>query len=146
MEKIEWNSSFSVGVALLDEQHKQLIRMANRLLAESEASVRSERISELLGEMTKYAVDHFMTEEELMAHHGYPELSSHKEEHKTFRLKVVALCQETMYHNASVPEELLRYLGEWWVNHILTVDMKCRPFFMERGIKWSGRTVITNLQ
>ena len=134
MEKIEWNSSFSVGVALLDEQHKQLISMTNLLLSDPEATVYSERISELLSGLTKYAIDHFKTEEGLLEKYNYHELVAHKKEHKTFRLKVVALCQDTIDHKASVPEELLQYLMEWWVNHILTVDMRYRSFLMERGV------------
>ncbi len=134
MDKIDWNPSFSVGVALLDEQHKQIISMINLLFSDSEATVRSETISELLTRMTKYANDHFKTEEGLLEKNGYPQLFAHKEVHKTYRLKVLALCQETMDHKASVPEGLLQYLMEWWVNHILKTDMKYRSFFMERGV------------
>ncbi len=134
MEKIDWNPSFSVGVALLDEQHKQIISMINLLFSDSEATVRSETISELLTRMTKYANDHFKTEEGLLEKYRYPELFDQKEKHTTYCLKVLALCQDTMDHKASVPEELLQYLVEWWVNHILKIDMKYRSFFMERSV------------
>ncbi|NIA15135.1 MAG: bacteriohemerythrin [Nitrospiraceae bacterium] len=134
MEEIVWKPSYSVGVPSLDEQHKQLVSMLNLLLSHSEATVRSEAISELLTRMTKYALNHFKTEEELMEKYAYPELSVHKQEHKTYRLKVAALCQETMDHKALVPEELRQYLMGWWINHILKTDMKYRSFFMERGV------------
>ena len=134
MEKIVWNQSFSVGVARLDEQHKKIINMINLLRSKPEVDVRSEMVSELLTRLTKYASDHFATEEQLLVEYGYPEVAVHKEAHRAYRMKVVALCQDTMDLNASVPEELLRFLGDWWVNHILGADMRYSSFLMERGV------------
>ncbi len=134
MELIVWSPSFSVGIAKLDEQHKKIIAMINLLRSKPEVDVRSETVSELLTRLTNYASGHFTTEEQLLVEYGYPELATHKEAHKAYRMKVVALCQDTMDRNASVPEELLRFLGDWWVNHILGADMKYSSFLMERGV------------
>ncbi|MCX6055231.1 MAG: hypothetical protein NTZ74_10025 [Chloroflexi bacterium] len=41
MEKINWNPSFSVGVKLIDEQHKQIVDMTNLLISDPETTVRS---------------------------------------------------------------------------------------------------------
>ena len=65
MEQITWTEEFSVGVVRIDEQHKQLIAMINRLIAEPQTTTRSETISDLLTGMTNYAQMHFATEEEL---------------------------------------------------------------------------------
>ena len=134
MEKIVWNQSFSVGVARLDEQHKKIINMINLLRSKPEVDVRSETVSELLTRLTRYASDHFATEEQLLVEYGYPEVAAHKEAHRAYRMKVVALCQDTMDHNAAVPDELLRFLGDWWVNHILGADMRYSSLLMERGV------------
>ncbi|MHC4222495.1 MAG: bacteriohemerythrin [Planctomycetota bacterium] len=134
MEKIEWDPSFSVGVKLLDTQHKQIIEMVNRLISDADTTVRSETVSELLTRLTKYANEHFQTEERLLREHGYPDLARHEERHKAFRKQVVDLCQDAMAHVDSVPEELLRFLKDWWTEHILKSDLECRSFFEERGI------------
>jgi hemerythrin len=134
MESIVWDPSFSVGVAKLDAQHKKIIDIINLLRSKSDVDVRSETVSELLTKLTSHASDHFATEEQLLVEHGYPEVATHKEAHKAYRRKVAVLCQETMVHNASVPEELLRLLDDWWVNHILVDDMRYRPFLMEQGL------------
>lgn len=134
MESIVWDPSFSVGVAKLDAQHKKIIDIINLLRSKPDVDVRSETVSELLTRLTSYASDHFATEEQLLVEHGYPEAATHRLAHKAYRRKVVALCKDTMDHNASVPEELLRFLGEWWVNHILGDDMKYRSFLMDRGL------------
>lgn len=135
MEKIDWNPSFSVGVELLDEQHKRIIGMINRLISDREATVRSETISELLDGLTKYATDHFRTEEQLLEEYAYPDLTRQKREHKAYRIKIVAFHQATTSHEDSVPGEFLKFMRDWLVNHILKTDMKYRSFLTERGVK-----------
>lgn len=135
MEKIHWNPSFSVGVRLLDEQHERIVDMINLLISDPEATVRSESISELLNRLTKYATEHFRAEEQLLEEYGYPDLARQKEEHKAYRIKVVALCQATISHEESVPTELLKFMRLWMVNHILESDMKYCSFLTERGVK-----------
>ena len=135
MEKIHWNPSFSVGVRLLDEQHERIVDMINLLISDPEATVRSESISELLNRLTKYATEHFRAEEQLLEKYGYPDLARQKEEHKAYRIKVVALCQATISHEESVPAELLKFMRLWMVNHILESDMKYCSFLTERGVK-----------
>ncbi len=135
MDKIVWSPSLSVGITWLDEQHKQIISMVNQLLADPQVTVRCETISELLTRLTRYANDHFKAEECLLAEHGYPELNRQKEEHKAFRIKIVAFCQDTMSHQDSVPADLHQFLLNWWKDHIMGLDIKYRSFLEERGIK-----------
>ncbi|MCK5236682.1 MAG: hemerythrin family protein [Deltaproteobacteria bacterium] len=134
MEQIQWDESFSVGVAQMDREHKRIIEMINLLLRDPEADTSSETVSEILTRITKYAGEHFATEEEILERHGYPELSSHKEKHRAFRKKAVAFCLDTMDGQISVPADALYYLKEWWTQHILTVDMRLSSFYKERGI------------
>jgi hemerythrin-like metal-binding protein len=65
MEQITWTEDFSVGVVRLDEQHKRLIQMINRLIAKPQTTTESEMVSDLLSDMTNYAQKHFAAEEEL---------------------------------------------------------------------------------
>ena len=84
--------------------------------------------------MTKYAEDHFKNEEQYMIHYNYPEYSSHNEQHKLFKKKVVVFCLATMANKATIPDEILGYLKSWLVNHILESDMKYKTFFNEQGL------------
>ncbi len=135
MEKIYWSPSFSVGVKLLDEQHRRIVDMINMLLSDSEATVGSGTISELLTRLTSYASDHFQAEERLLEEHGYPELALQKEEHQAYLIKIAEFCQDTMSHQESVPAELLQFTMDWWKIHILESDMKYRSFLAECGVK-----------
>ena len=135
MEPIEWTDSFSVGVALLDEQHRRLIDMLNKMIKDPAADTRSETVADVLTDMTRYAQEHFKAEEELMNEHGYPRLDEHKEQHLGFQEKVARLCFATVKGQASVPQELMEYLQKWLIHHILQEDMAFKPFFEQKGVR-----------
>jgi hemerythrin len=135
MEHITWTNDFSVGVATIDEQHRRLIEMINRLVKESQATTQSETVSDLLTEMTKYAQEHFATEEDLMQQYNYPDLEEHVDQHRAFKKTTANLCRATMCDFETVPETMLRYLCDWLKKHILETDMAYKPFFREQGLE-----------
>jgi hemerythrin len=136
METIRWSDKYSVGVKKLDEQHKQIIGMLNRLVSTPEAKdARSETITDILTTMTRYALEHFKTEEKLMKAHGYPDLEEHREEHVAYRRKAIDFSTASSLGVESVPQILLTFLFEWWTHHILIEDMKYKAFFAEKGVR-----------
>jgi len=135
MEKIVWNESYSVGVQKIDDQHKELIKMINRLIEAEEITVYSEVISDTLTKMTDYAEYHFKTEEKYMKEYNYPEYSKHKLQHTEFRKKTVAFCMDTTALSEGIPIEILSYLTNWLKNHILKSDMQYKPFFNQKVLK-----------
>jgi hemerythrin-like metal-binding protein len=132
MEPIVWSENFSVGVQLFDEQHKRLIMMLNKMIKHPTVPTRSETVSEILTDMTLYSLEHFKAEEDLMIKHGYPQFEQHKSQHQSFRIKVTELCMATTHDIEAVPQVLLEYLGQWWVQHILHEDMDYKQFFEEK--------------
>lgn len=134
MDEIIWNESFSVGVQELDNQHKKLIKILNKLIKMANAEVFSETVSDTLTEMTKYAAIHFETEEKLMKKFNYPDFDAHKEQHKAFQKKTVGFCMYAMAYKSSVPTDILTFLMTWLVNHILVSDMKYKDFFRDQEL------------
>ncbi len=135
MEELIWTEDFSVGVARIDNQHKQLVGILNRLIAESQVSTNSETISEILNDMMTYSHEHFEAEEELLRQHAYPHLKEHITQHHAFRRQVANFCSATMINVVSVPENILDYLSSWLLEHILESDMAYKPFLQERGLE-----------
>lgn len=135
MEKIIWKEGFSVNVQELDKEHKKLIDMINKLIDVANAPGVSEVILETLNEMTKYAQDHFIKEEGYMLKYGYPDYRSHKKEHDEFKLKTAEFCEDAAKDKTTIPTEIITYLRDWFVRHILNLDMKCGPFFNKQGIE-----------
>jgi hemerythrin len=136
MEPVLWTENFSVGVRELDQQHQLLIKLLNRLIAtQGTINTRSETISDVLLAMTRYAQVHFKTEERLMEAYGYPGLEEQKKKHRDFRKTTVGFSTATTFGIDQVPEDLLTYLTNWLVHHILEDDMAYRSFFKEKGVE-----------
>jgi hemerythrin len=135
MDKLVWTEDFSVGVRVLDAQHKRIIGMMNSLIPFKEFQVDSKLLSGALTAITQYAKQHFKEEERLMKEHGYPDLDVQRSQHKQFLLKAMTFCTAESPYVAGVPEKLQTYLKEWWNVHILEEDMKYKPFFQQRGVR-----------
>ncbi len=136
MEPIQWSEKFSVGVRVLDQQHQQLIKLLNLLIAtQGTINTRSETISDTLMAMTRYAHAHFKAEESLMEAYDYPGLGEQKKQHRDFRKKIVGFSTATYYGVDHMPDALLEYLVDWWVHHILEDDMAYRSFFKDKGVE-----------
>ncbi len=124
MALFEWRDAFSVGVAKLDNDHKRLIALINRV---DEAEKAGKSVQWALEELGSYAEVHFKAEEERLAAAEYPEIDEHKKEHKAFVEWLVTvertynLTPDAHFHIAETVNE---YLRDWWTHHILLIDMQ----------------------
>ena len=134
MEKIIWNESLSVGVQEIDRQHKQLVGILNQLLGMDGLKVDSEVISDPLTRMTDYADYHFNSEEGYMQKYAYPDYETHRLEHIAFMRKTAELAMGTMAYRKNIPADMLEYLKNWLVEHIMVSDKKYKQFFQQKGI------------
>lgn len=134
MNIIEWNDSeLSVGIPMIDAQHKKMADMANEAYRlASEVKVNHLKLSLLFVELHKYVEDHCRLEEELMAKAGYAELPSHQKEHEAFFVNMQRLHSKHLYEiskgsiSSEAAGQLLNLLSGWLRNHIIT-DRKYVP-------------------
>mgnify|MGYP003623995791 FL=1 len=75
-------------------------------------------MSAVLGELIDYTATHFKGEEEQMVKYNYPDLERHKEIHDLFVSKVLEAKREFESGQAMLGPELMKFLGDWLVNHI----------------------------
>lgn len=135
MPHIDWEPGFTVHVEALDDEHRQLIDLINRL---HEAMARGEGqagTGVVLRGMTDYAHRHFMHEERLMAEVGFPGAARHRAEHEKF---VERLREMTVEHNrrqVAVSVDLLDFLKSWLVHHIRHSDQQYRGYFNRHGLR-----------
>jgi hemerythrin len=123
---VEWTSRFSVGVPDLDEQHRQLIALYNRVDEALRAGQAHRRMHVFLEELLKYADFHFASEETLMERAGYAELEAHRAEHEQFRRRILRLKNTYDAGQARVSRPLAEFLSYWLENHITGTDSRYR--------------------
>ena len=135
MEKIIWKREYSVGVERLDRQHQRIISVINKLIAKPRVLRKSGTIADVLADLNSYVSEHFLLEEQLLEENGYPSLIAHSKKHTEYGERIADFCLRTVEKDQNVPEELLSYLGDWWIGHILHEDMQYKSFFEEKGIR-----------
>lgn len=123
---IIWNDRYSVGVALLDQHHRHLAQLINRLAECAAERTLSESVGDVLDALVRYAEYHFRHEEALMETAGYPALAEHRREHLAFCEMISETCYTAMHGIIGI-DDLLDYLTLWWQEHILLEDMRYRP-------------------
>lgn len=119
---LEWSDSLAVGETSIDQQHKRLVELFNRLLNTLHASGSStQEIGDVLNELVKYTQFHFAHEAELMERFSYPGRSDHLSKHDDL-IRKVALYRSRFEQGESVGGELTTFLRDWLINHILKTD------------------------
>ena len=125
---IQWTEEMRVGVELVDNQHKRLIDLINSVEVSMKLGQGREAQGKLLRALAEYAKFHFADEEAFMLHIGYPEYEKHKALHAGFVWKVFEFNDNYLKHNALLSVEIMSYLKDWTVSHILQHDGKIGSF------------------
>ncbi len=130
----QWDESYSVGVSEIDEQHKKLVGMINRLHDGLGQGLGSELIGEILDEMAAYTEYHFQTEEDYFNQFNFREKDIHTAEHKGFSKKVSEFQEKFRTNPMILSVEVMYYLSNWLKNHIQGTDRNYTVLFNENGL------------
>lgn len=121
-----FTSQYETGIAIVDEEHKELfsiIRTARNLVNEQLLHDKYDAIMKIIGELRAYTVKHFHDEEEYMESIGYDGLEAQKYAHQMF---IDRLAEIDIFELDDNQQEyllnLVDYLANWLVNHILMMD------------------------
>lgn len=134
MAFMEWNDSFSVNVAEIDEQHRKLIEMVNTFY-DSIVEDKKAAFGDLLGSLNEYASYHFSTEEKYMDRFNYPETEAHKKEHELFAAKALDVKKRFEEGSLVVSLEISAFLRDWIADHVLGTDKKYSQYFNDNGLR-----------
>jgi hemerythrin-like metal-binding protein len=125
-----WSERYEVGIAVIDGQHREMLAIANRLLAGLHAGSDRDELVETLRELVRAAEHNVATEERLMQEHGLA-VAHHAAEHQRLleaihrfdlRLDPAGIAQST------------RFLHEWLLGHIDEDDRPFAELLRSRGV------------
>jgi len=122
-----WNQNFESGIPLVDEQHKQLVRILNLLANHLGNQSGAIRLNQVFDDLAAYADHHFKTEEGIWepCFGNDPEYLNHKQTHDSFMGQVSALkAEEGDKPLDVVVEDILKFLTHWLAFHILDSDKR----------------------
>jgi hemerythrin-like metal-binding protein len=125
MALIEWRDDFRLGIASVDHEHEEMIRLINEAHARLEADAPAREIEEFLGEVYAQIAAHFALEESVMRNRGYDEYDAHKADHERLLdgiREIMDSFEAGDYDGLS--EELSLRLRDWFVDHFKTKDSR----------------------
>ena len=132
----DWNETFSVKIAEIDDQHKKLFEIGeniNQLLKDHDGIDSFDEIMDLIADLLSYTKYHFEEEEKLLVAHNYPELEAHVDEHNKFIDYLENLDEDEIDENQKqVLAELIKFIATWIFKHINNTDFKYSQFLLER--------------
>jgi hemerythrin len=124
MSLLRWEDRYSVGVAAVDHEHKELIQLINRLYAEAAVQGSKDAIVNFFGDLFKAISSHFALEERLMRERGYDQLTQHKNDHERL-LDELRDIMEDFEASARIDERLLaQSLDAWFSRHFESHDAR----------------------
>lgn len=125
-EAFPWNKGFELGIPAIDDQHKQLIILINRLV---NTLIHNEpmEINEAFNALAEYADFHFAAEEAIWTEYLKDDdwVASHCGNHASFLPAVKAIQEkEAGQPLHEVIEKILRFLTRWLTFHIIDDDKR----------------------
>lgn len=135
MSLLVWRDSLAIGCAEVDADHQELVGHVNRLFEAIEDKTDDKVVGTLLLDLVKYTKQHFNREEKAMLAAGYPGYQAHKKVHDELAAQVMVMAERFVREGAqSVKRELVTFLANWLVEHIIKEDRKIAPYLKGKKV------------
>ena len=125
-----WTQDLTVGVGMIDDQHKMLFEKADKLYEAGRNHQAKEYIGELLKFLDDYTKKHFADEEKYMLSLNYPGFSAQKQAHADFIRQLAKLrCDyDASGGNVLVVINANQLMLHWLTQHISVMDKQIGQF------------------
>jgi hemerythrin len=140
-----WNEEYSVGLPLIDNQHKELLSFMNYIAdyysrgAAGNDEEHEDRFAEIIKLGLTHLQHHFSTEETLMQELHYDDYPLHKEAHDTalreFQVQTAAIAPDLVdeKQRAAGMLDIAEMLSSWIIDHMTTFDRSAALVFRARS-------------
>lgn len=126
---ITWTDDLSVGIEALDEQHKSLVGLINRLHEAMSQQHGPAAVEQILGELAHHTRIHFAVEESLMRILNFPDYEAHYYLHLELNREIAELQRQSANGTRDIGFGLIHFLKMWLSKHIMEEDMQYSGFF-----------------
>jgi hemerythrin len=124
MPLVTWYKSYSVHNEELDNHHRKLFAILNKLYDSCLQSENVDCVVPIIEELIEYTDYHFSAEEKYMLEKGYNGIEEHRQDHKIFLDKLLQLRSCEPKDEYDYKREVFVLLGNWILNHVTVEDKK----------------------
>jgi hemerythrin len=127
---LSWTEDLSVGVGIIDEQHRTWFDKADQLFEAGKKGQAKEFVGQMLEFLDEYTKKHFSDEEKYMLSINYPEYDRQKTLHTAFIGELAKLKKEFNESGGNILVVLNanQMVVDWLVKHISNEDKKIGAF------------------
>ncbi|MDH4263899.1 MAG: bacteriohemerythrin [Spirochaetia bacterium] len=126
--QIQWTSQYNLGITMIDDQHKWLVDLYNKIDNAKSRNQPAEILGTYMKGLIHYTRFHFNAEENELKRIDYKQFVEHKASHEKFITKINEFLNEFSQGNEDVVQYVLDFLKNWLLNHIMHEDKKYVPF------------------
>ena len=131
---IDWNKSLELEIREIDDQHQQLVRLINDLHTAMIERKSQQVLGEIIDGLIAYTATHFRTEEKYFIEYDFNGAVAHKLAHAEFVKKVSAFKKDFEAKKMMLSMEVMGFLKDWLIEHIMGQDRKYAPLFKANGL------------
>lgn len=143
MPLYEWDERFVLGIKEIDQQHRHLMELVNRIYDEFRGGAPLPALQSLLVVLFNNAKYHFQCEEHWMEESGYPQLAEHRAEHDKFSTRVAEI-DGLLEQGQDNSLDLMLFLNNWIRHHLLETDARFTDYVISAN-KAAGATTVFEL-
>lgn len=125
-----------VALDFMNRDHAEFVGLRAQLLELLATTTPDARVDKLLADLLEHTSHHFAEEERLMQEVRFPPYAMHKGEHDKVLADMAAKveCWKQGHDAAALKEWLERDVGDWFVNHVSTMDFVTAGFIKAQGV------------
>ena len=124
MSLLEWKPQYSVGIASMDDEHREMIDLINDVYEKLGSTPDSEAIESCLEEIFNTISLHFALEERIMRDNGYSEYEDHKDDHEDLLDEIRYLMDNFATDPDEGARQLKLRLSDWFGTHFASFDAR----------------------
>ena len=134
---VTWEESYATNILLIDNQHKELVRLTNELFSacRNGCDLAGSVFKETVKNLVDYVHLHFSTEQELLQKIRYPDYKHHKMQHDKLIKDILEAVKSFNEGKKLVPNQFVRTLKEWVFGHIAVYDKNYALYVSEQKRK-----------
>ena len=128
IEKMEWESKYSVDIEEIDSYQKHMFELFNELIDLKKSNAETKEYINMIARINEYSRLYFSAEEKILKKNGYPDFGEHAKTHRQFTKSFISLRREISDDVENLSYDVINELRSWLINHILTFDSLYIPF------------------
>ena len=132
---INWEGIQKTTLAEIDDQHKKLIELINKLHEGFKNKKAKKEIKDNLKSIIDYTAYHFGTEENYFEAFNFEDADDHIKNHKQFIKQLTDFQSAFSEGKEKLNMNFLNDLKEWFTNHIANLDSIYIELFKDNGVK-----------